>query len=396
VQALLGCPAVGLCRGVEANCGDLAAAFANTPVMPDHPSGLADWSCAAFPNDDNPRDSLIVGLIAFALALPVTLFLQTCFSLANESEVPESWLQWAGLPALVFGAKANRKWHYTGPAGQPVRFVRWYARSINAPVIETMLNLWESFKAWAMCVRPPWTMEAEESLTDLQMPSGSPKAAQSETDCDSVNGHAVSLSHASAKRLRFSKRRLTACGIGGVYLIWALFSWIIFTYGILIFKLLGPETQDSFVTSFGVSYGVGAAAGACALSQNFMLLRPARTQSRIATIQASTAAVSALQPVSDPVWLASRAEWRDIVQSAAQTLVIMAILERLHVTSSVSWLEEARTLRHVPASVYTELTRAAPQHIDYMSTQALLFQHVGLSFVQQTRLLAIFRTRLSG
>ena len=188
-------------------------------------------------------------------------------------------------------------------------------------------------------------MDAEARL--LHAPSGLPRVDASE--CGSIDGHAVSVSHASAKRLRRSKRMLTAVGLGGVYLIWAFFAWVIFvraqtlrralcaisdasstmlqTYGSLVFKLLGPATQDSFATSFGVSYGVGAAA-----------------------------------------------EWKDILQQVVQTIIIMAIVERLHLTNSVSWLEE---------------------HIDYMSTQALLFEHVGLTFVQQTRLFTAFRTRLS-
>ena len=69
----------------------------------------------------------------------------------------------------------------------------------------------------------------------------------------------------------------------------------------------------------------------------------------------------------------SSLHWPRPVRGHAQ-LIIMVIVERLHLTNSVSWLEE---------------------HIDYMSTQALLFEHVGLSFVQQTRLFTAFRTRLS-
>jgi hypothetical protein len=61
------------------------------------------------------------------------------------------------------------------------------------------------------------------------------------------------------------------------------------------------------------------------------------------------------------------------LKETLQTIVILAILERLHVTRSVYWLEE---------------------HIDYMSTQALLFQHVGLSFYQQTKLFNAYRKRI--
>ncbi len=242
MQAILGCGPVGPCRGVTANCGDLPAAFADTPVLPDFPDGMADYVCAAFPNDENERDSLIVGLLAFAIALPVTLFLQTCFELANDNEAPESWLMWAGLPRLALGAAAARRWHYTGPQGQPSRFVRWYCRSVDAPKFETLLNLWLSFKAWATCSKPPWMEEAEEAEAEDAAAADSAGKADASADIDtpaaaaasddgSVKAHSVAASFASAKELRFSKRRLTAVGIGGIYLIWAFFSWVVFTYG---------------------------------------------------------------------------------------------------------------------------------------------------------------------
>ncbi len=134
VQLILGCPPVGPCRGVTANCGDLPATFADTPVEPWFPDGLKDYTCTAFPNDDNQRDSLIVALIALAVALPCTLFLISCFEIANDSECPESWLAYAGVVRLACGSKAHRRWHYSGPAGQPTRFVRclcapWTRRS---------------------------------------------------------------------------------------------------------------------------------------------------------------------------------------------------------------------------------------------------------------------------
>ena len=364
VQALLECPPVGPCRGVEANCGDLPQAFADTPVLPDYPDGLADYTCSAFPDDENQRDTLIVGLLAFAISLPVTLFLQTCFELANDNEAPESWLMWAGNPRLVFGPLAHRRWRYTGPAGQPCRYVRWFVRSVDAPKFETLLNLFFSLKAWVTRSKTPWQEEAEEAAAEEaaaeeaaaeEAADGGSQAASA--DAASAEGSATaSTSFASAKGLRYSKRKLTAFGIGGVYLIWAFFSWVVFTYGMLIYKLLGPSTQDSFATSFGVSYGVGAAA-----------------------------------------------EWKDIATEAAKTIVILAILERLHVTKSVSWLEDVRALCCAPvrACALFLLTPSdasfrlpSLQHIDYMSTQALLVQHVGLSLYQQTKLFYTFRTRI--
>jgi hypothetical protein len=85
------CPPVGECRGAaaETSCGDLALQFAATPVLPYFPDGLAEYTCHAFPDDARPVDSLIVALIALALALPVTLFLQAAFEIANDNEAPE-------------------------------------------------------------------------------------------------------------------------------------------------------------------------------------------------------------------------------------------------------------------------------------------------------------------
>ena len=95
----------------------------------------------------------------------------------------------------------------------------------------------------------------------------------------------------------------------------------------LIHDKLGADAEGSFTRSWGVSYGVGAAA-----------------------------------------------EWQDIAKEAAKGVVILMILERLHVTRPVSWLEE---------------------HIDYLSVQALFFEEKGLSLYQQTKLLFEFRKRIA-
>ncbi len=69
VQFLLG----SLAEGVLGNCGDLPAAFADTPVPPYFPDGLREYVCHAFPDDDRPVDSLIVALISMASACPCAL-----------------------------------------------------------------------------------------------------------------------------------------------------------------------------------------------------------------------------------------------------------------------------------------------------------------------------------
>ena len=158
------CPPVGPCRGFEGNCGDIATQFATLPVLPDYPNGLQDWTCTAFPDDENkPVDSFIVGLISIAIGLPVTMFIATCFSIANDSEAPESWLEWYGYQKLIWGPRAHRRWHYTGPAGQPPRFVKWYVRSVGAPPSETAANMVRSMWAFLTGSEPAWVEEAREA-----------------------------------------------------------------------------------------------------------------------------------------------------------------------------------------------------------------------------------------
>ena len=294
VTALLGCSPGAPCRGREGVlCGDLPTVFATEPVMPDFPNGLADYTCRQFPDDNNPRDSLIVALIALAVALPVTFFIASCFELANDNEAPESWLSWAGWPKLVWGPGAHRRWQYSGPAGQPVRFVRWWIRCRDAPTPETIGNLWRSAVAWATCSKPPWILEAEELEVEAELHDDDCGKPPRHEDGSSLDAHSVRDSLASARRLRTSKRRLTIVGLVGVYLVWAVFAWFIFTYGILTYRNLGPDVQQQFTNSFGVSYGVGAAS-----------------------------------------------EWKDIAKETAQGLVILFILERLYLTRPVSWIED--------------------------------------------------------
>ena len=154
MQALLGCEPVGPCRGVTATCGQLPAAFATTPLPPEFPNGLQDYVCHQFPDDDNPRDSLIVALIALAVALPVSLFISGAFEIANDSEEPESWLFYAGIVKLLCGPRAHRRWHYTRGA-QPRRFVRWYCRSVDAPKVCALACACMPHAYTRACAPPP-------------------------------------------------------------------------------------------------------------------------------------------------------------------------------------------------------------------------------------------------
>ena len=248
---------MGPCREFEGNCADIIAQFADVPVLPDYPDGMSTYFCTQFPDDDQSIDSFIVGLISIAVAVPVTYFLQVCFEIGNDNEAPESWLTWSfSWRKLVFGMHAHRRWHYTGPLGQPHRHVKWFIRSVDAPLPETYANLWRSFYAWLTNTEPPWIEEAREaaeeeaeeaacveaqraprrSLVRISTHSnghtgggGDAVLAAGDVARDSGSSYSFSISQSqhSAAELQRYKRVVTALGVIGTYITWAIFAWCV-------------------------------------------------------------------------------------------------------------------------------------------------------------------------
>ena len=227
-------PGGGPCRGFDGECALLPVQFAAVPVLPDYPDGLADYSCAAFPDDDSPFDSFIVGLIALAVAIPVTLFLKGAFEFANDSEAPDAFLQWSGLPALVCGLTAHRRWHYTR-AAPPARFVRWQARCGDEPKGETLVNLFHSLRAWLINTPTPWVEEARRAEAEAaERDADAARACHGADADDAADGSDAGSSSGAPESLRSARalaRRkwgATAAGVVGTYAVWAIFAWFIF------------------------------------------------------------------------------------------------------------------------------------------------------------------------
>jgi hypothetical protein len=250
------------CRGFTGECGALEDQFAYVAVLPDYPNGMIDYDCEAFPDDNNPLDTFIVGLISIAIALPVGLFMESAFvrarvvhiaaqpcspalsillpqEIANDSEQPESILLWAGWRKAVCGAKAHRMWHYTRDK-QPSRYVRWWVRSQDAPIPETIINLFHSARAFFTKTPPPWTVEAREAEEEaegeqvdevLDEAVGEALEAASGSQCSerarSESGGSTSESIEEARELRLYKRLVMSAGLLGVYTCWAVFSWCV-------------------------------------------------------------------------------------------------------------------------------------------------------------------------
>ena len=290
----------------------------------------------------------------------MTIFIASCFGIANDSEAPESWLEWtSGWRKLVFGLNAHRRWHWTRGA-PPVRHVRWYCRSIGAPPPETIANLWRSFVAWITCTEPPWLVEAREAAEEeadateraaAEARGEKPPAAPADEAAGSEGG-SVSSSIRSAMELQAYKRTVMVYGLLGTAISWTLFVWFIFTYGMLVYRLLGDDAESSFARSWGISYGLNAAT-----------------------------------------------EWKDIATEAAKAAVILVILERLFLTRNASWLEEHIDYLSLCAAwracvARASRARAHAQHA-HARRQALLFRRSSLSVLQQTRLFFEHTKRLS-
>ena len=252
----------------------------------------------------------------------MSLFMFSCFAMANDSEAPESWLNWSSpVMKLFFGLNANRRWNYTAGA-QPTRYVKWYVRSVDAPKPETMINLCHSLWAFVLRRDTPWIKEWKEVEAEKKMAAEAVEAAP-EAAADKAPSEGSSMR--SAHALGAYKRMLMTSGIVSGIICWAIFTctlpamdiaaWLracqfarflarhadvaltrypsaiarvclrmspppalaccravpdalrqllrTQTYGMLIYRLLGDGAQDSFARSWGISYGLNGAWPTC-------------------------------------------------------------------------------------------------------------------------------------
>ena len=205
----------------------------------------------------------------------------------HDTRLSESWLEWFGWRKLVFGVNAHRKWHYTGPLGQPVRHVKWFIRSVGAPPPETAINLWHSLVSWVTGSDPPWVEEWREAVEAEAEAEADGEGAETEADdkklrqvnggvCpdaprsikllhlveqdhfdthtlgngngkvhaadDDSNGASTTSSVRSARALARYKRMIALTGFIGVYVTWALFSWFIFVRAVVRCACVGSLT----------------------------------------------------------------------------------------------------------------------------------------------------------
>ena len=154
--------------------------------------------------------------------------------------------------------------------------VRWYVRhSYEVP------TLWaKRFVVWSWGKLAGTGAARNDEANTVSVDPGSAPLAD---DGGEEDGAADAL----------AKRLYAAAGLLGIYVCWAIYSWFIFTYGMLIYRQMGDQAQRKFTQSWGINFGLDSAQ-----------------------------------------------QWKDVAQETAKTAVILVILDLLLIMGHRPWLEE--------------------------------------------------------
>jgi hypothetical protein len=273
VRALLGCPAAdplspcapvafagGLCADLAASEG-AAAAFA---AMADGPfvSGGA-FVCTAFPADNSPRDTVISGLISFAVSLPLCIVVANCFGLSTATDDQQlhgrtRWMTWPSTYRLLLG-RLSWRWSAPGtpPPGRAERLRRllasWWCSNMY---IDAMVAVSDAVQL-CVCRPPPPPPRRGVQPADATLLSydETVEAVLAEFGQD-----AAAQAHFGAVTTRFKY-----VGYVLLNLVWGFFAWIVFAYGRLVYNLLGPAASRDFSNSWGIGVAIGQANDASGL-----------------------------------------------------------------------------------------------------------------------------------
>jgi hypothetical protein len=301
---LAGCPpGAALCLGFAGDCADLQEQFADLqgcyvygdPGAEEPHETLADYVCHAFPDDAYTTDQFFVGLISVAVALPVDMFLQYAFEIANEVEFPETWLDAPpGTWKLLLGADCHNGWRLAEPTVRIRSVVLWLVRERRDGYVAAVLHLLR------------WLLR--QLKREQEPPSGNNDAASSSGR--SSGSGSSSDARAEARADALAKRAYAAAGLAGVYVVWTIFSWFIFTYGMLVYKQLGPSAETEFAKTWGIGFALDNAS-----------------------------------------------EWQDVLQTAVQAALVVVVLDALRWTSGEKWFEQHIDFISMQCNLYTGAAR---------------------------------------
>jgi hypothetical protein len=207
MRALAGCGADPTpCLGFVGSCGELA----DWPALQAELGG--PYVCTAFPADDSARDSVIAGILGFAIALPVAFVINNCFGLATATDDEQlhgrtRWMSWSMLRRVCFGAVSWRLQPDGPPASRRQRVRVWLAgRWCAGPFLMALVNGADCVGAASRALRR------------------APLAAYAAAPIDPL---AYALDTAEADRFGAVTTRYKHAGFAVLYLVWAFFAWII-------------------------------------------------------------------------------------------------------------------------------------------------------------------------
>ena len=282
----------------------VVAAFAELPDG-QYISG-GEFVCTAFPADDNPRDTIISGLISFAVSFPVAIVIYNCFSLSTATDMDQlhgrtRWLNWPFKYRIMFGPLSWRWASADGtqpPPGRLARFKRFLA-SFWCSSMYVDLMVWIADRLRPCFCVPPRPRAPTAALddgdahakTDAAMLGWGSDAAAERSFGISGDAHAetvdaVMLAWGADEALERHFGHMTTnfkyAGYVLLNLIWGVFAWcvatarhsfvcgpltrnlvlavrITFAYGRLVYNLLGPAAFRDFSNSWGIGVALGQA-----------------------------------------------------------------------------------------------------------------------------------------
>ena len=248
-----GCPPVGPCLGFTGGCNDIPEQFIDLagcyvygdPGAEEEHEFLDEcvqrslalprrtlltrsrpptrYVCHAFPDDAYVTDQFFVALIGVAVALPVDLFLQYAFEVANEVDgAPEAWLIWRGMWKLLLGKKAHAEWHFTDKNRKRPSELAMFIITSEDPAWPEVVAFFATWIPGRLLAMIKYVLRIEEKEEE--------KAEEKSESSEGSVG-------AEARRDRLMKRLYASAGLIGIYMCWAIFSWFIFTYGALRWRV---------------------------------------------------------------------------------------------------------------------------------------------------------------
>ena len=235
VRAALGCAgdaSAGDCRGYAGLCADLTATYFPhvAAALVDSPFATSMPACTAFPDPESGHHIFLAGLIGAAVALPFSALVGTMWSLSLATDARQihgrtrllTWsLHWRALLgafdwrfAKLRGGRRSAALHR--------RLAGWWATGFFTDVFVCFADL------------------VIKLATRL-------KLADADDETPSVEDAAFFDAFTA---------RCRAAGFAALYLIWALFAWLVLTYGRLVLDLMGPAEATNFTRSWAASVGL--------------------------------------------------------------------------------------------------------------------------------------------